>query len=252
MTFLQILSAIIGWTYFAVWSISFYPQIYENQKLKNVNGLSVDYVGLNITGYICLCIYSTAGFMDESLNVGTIHIEDLAFAYHGLLCTLIIIGQMIIFPLGDNKLSIQIIAILILLWTLTPIYFLLTETFDVWNVSVDYNAYRIIGYDKLLISFIKYIPQVYWNYKRKKTIGWNIWVSLLDLTGGILSVVQTVMDQFIQDVHPEINPVKFSLGLLTIVFDSILIFQHYYLYPQKKQTLVMDYVSMKDKGIDDI
>ncbi|CAD8141367.1 unnamed protein product [Paramecium pentaurelia] len=252
MTFLQALSTLIGWTYFAVWSISFYPQIYENWRLKNVNGLSVDYVGLNITGYICLCIYSTAGYLDKSLDVGTIHLEDLAFAYHGLFCTLIIIGQMIFYPLGDNKLSKFIIAILVILWTLTPIYFLLTQTFDVIDVSVNYNAYRIIGYDKLLISFIKYIPQVYWNYKRKKTIGWNIWVSLLDITGGILSVIQTIMDQFIYDDNNEINPVKFALGLLTIGFDSILIFQHYFLYPPKKDTQVMDYVTMKDNGLDDI
>lgn len=54
--------------------------------------MSIDYVGLNITGYICLCIYSTAGYIKPELDVGTIHIEDLAFAYHGLLCTLIIIG----------------------------------------------------------------------------------------------------------------------------------------------------------------
>jgi hypothetical protein len=28
------------------------------------------------------------------------------------------------------------------------------------------NAVSVLGYIKLFISFIKYMPQVYWNYKR--------------------------------------------------------------------------------------
>ena len=60
--------------------------------------MSIDYVSLNLTGYICLSAYSTAGYINPDLDMGEIHFEDLAFAYHGLFLTLIIIGQMIIYP----------------------------------------------------------------------------------------------------------------------------------------------------------
>jgi hypothetical protein len=48
----------------------------------------------------------------------------------------------------------------------------------------------LMGYFKLSISFLKYLPQFYWNYKRKSTAGWSIANILLDLTGGSLSFLQ--------------------------------------------------------------
>ncbi|CAD8059104.1 unnamed protein product [Paramecium sonneborni] len=51
-------------------------------------------------------IYSTAKFLDESLNVGTIRSKDLLFAYQKLLCTLIIIDQMIIYPVQNSQITV--------------------------------------------------------------------------------------------------------------------------------------------------
>ena len=45
------------------------------------------------------------------------------------------------------------------------------------------------GYCKALITFVKYCPQVYLNFKRKSTVGWNIYNILLDLTGGTFSLL---------------------------------------------------------------
>ena len=47
---------------------------------------------------------------------------------------------------------------------------------------------------KLVVSFLKYLPQSYYNYKRKSTVGWSIYAILLDLTGGVLSLLQGVLD----------------------------------------------------------
>ena len=46
---------------------------------------------------------------------------------------------------------------------------------------------------KLLITLLKYIPQVYLNFQRKSTQGWAIGTSLLDLIGGIFSLVQMIL-----------------------------------------------------------
>ena len=46
---------------------------------------------------------------------------------------------------------------------------------------------------KLLITLLKYVPQAYWNFKRKSTFGWSIGVSLFDLVGGLFSLVQMVI-----------------------------------------------------------
>lgn len=45
-----------------------------------------------------------------------------------------------------------------------------------------------LSWIKLYISFAKYLPQAFLNYKRKSTVGWAIENILLDLTGGTLSL----------------------------------------------------------------
>jgi len=79
---------------------------------------------------------------------------------------------------------------------------------------------------------VKYVPQAWVNYKRKSTVGWSIIPILLDLSGGVLSLVQLVLDSSLQSDWSGItgNPVKFLLGNITIVSDMVFIFQHYVLY----------------------
>ena len=45
-----------------------------------------------------------------------------------------------------------------------------------------------LSWIKLYISFVKYMPQAYINFKRKSTVGWAIENILLDLMGGTLSL----------------------------------------------------------------
>jgi cystinosin len=41
-----------------------------------------------------------------------------------------------------------------------------------------------------MLSGMKYIPQLYWNFKRKSTEGWSIFNIIMDLTGGVCSFGQ--------------------------------------------------------------
>lgn len=95
----------------------------------------------------------------------------------------------------------------------------------------------LMGYFKLSISFLKYLPQFYWNYKRKSTVGWSIFNIILDLTGGLLSFLQTALEAiFGQDVS--INIVKLILGIMVVFYDIGFIVQHYCLYPQAKKIAI--------------
>ena len=55
-----------------------------------------------------------------------------------------------------------------------------------------------IGYIKLIVTFVKYIPQAWFNFKRKSTLGWSIDQVLFDVTGGILSLLQLLIDASFQ------------------------------------------------------
>lgn len=95
-----------------------------------------------------------------------------------------------------------------------------------------YQLYTL-GYVKLICTFVKYIPQAWVNYKRSSTQGWSIMQILFDITGGILSLLQLVMDASLQGDWSGItgNPLKLGLSNISIAFDIIFIVQHYLLYP---------------------
>lgn len=89
-----------------------------------------------------------------------------------------------------------------------------------------------LGYVKLLVTVVKYMPQAWANYMRKSTAGWSIEQILMDLTGGVLSIAQLVIDSSLQKDWSGLtgNPVKLGLGNVSIIFDLIFITQHYILY----------------------
>jgi cystinosin len=84
------------------------------------------------------------------------------------------------------------------------------------------------------------MPQVWVNYKRKSTHGWSIWQILFDMVGGVLSILQLVIDASLQADWSGItgNPVKLGLGNVSIFFDLIFIWQHYFLYTKPKELKV--------------
>lgn len=102
-------SSIIGWTYVILWDFSFYPTAYEIIKLKRFifpnntliysgEGVKLDYIILNITGYTALCIYSTTGYYNPDLGLGLVVLEDLIFTYHSLFMSLIAFILVLYFP----------------------------------------------------------------------------------------------------------------------------------------------------------
>jgi hypothetical protein len=48
------LSNVLGWAYFAAWSVSFYPQVLQNWQRRSVVGLSFDYQSMNVLGFLCV------------------------------------------------------------------------------------------------------------------------------------------------------------------------------------------------------
>ena len=56
---------------------------------------------------------------------------------------------------------------------------------------LDFLTYA--SYIKLFITLIKYIPQVIMNYHHKSTKGWSIGNILLDMSGGLASLLQSIL-----------------------------------------------------------
>lgn len=79
---------------------------------------------------------------------------------------------------------------------------------------------------------VKYVPQVWLNIQRKSTQGLSISQFTLDLTGAVLSLLQLILDSVRGGDWLVVvaNPAKFALSNVTIFFDLLFFFQHFYLY----------------------
>jgi len=167
-------------------------------------------------------------------GLGTVKIQDLIFAYHAALISSYTWFQCIIYKRGKNKLSCFAITYTILAWVTAIALFCLEYVFKVLRPTPTFNIIIYIGYIKLGVTFFKYIPLVYWNYKRKSTQGFSIMAFLLDFAGGAFSVAQNLTDLY-DGTTNRINPIKFGLGVFTMAYDFMLMFQHFVLYKDKRR-----------------
>ena len=247
------LSHIFGWIYFFAWSISFYGQVIENYRRSSVSGLNFDFEIYNLVGFTTYTIYNIRGYISDNLGTGTIEIQDIFFAVHALVLTLITICQILYYFDPKDKLQnisqITITIILVMIWG--AILLVIVESgLEYYDPHVKndrkyiFNSLVYMGWCKVFISLIKYIPQVVSNYKRKSTIGWNIHNILLDFTGGTFSFGQNIIDAFrdefsvTSDGQPKgLNIAKFALSFISIFFDIIFMTQHFILYKDSNSDL---------------
>lgn len=243
------ISAVIGWLYFNAWAVSFLPQLYLNFVRKSVIGQSFDYVFMNVLGFFSYSIYTIAFYGVSSVqleykerygNENTVDSNDVGFAVYAFLCCVVNSYQIYRYDRGAQVASrytlfgIAIAVAVMLVWLV--ILLCGVRTSYVFNTLDILYGLSVV---KLGVSLIKYIPQVYLNYKRKLTVGWNIWNVMLDFTGGSLSVTQQLIDCATTGRWNGIagNPVKFCLGSLSMVYDVIFMTQHFCLYKENNRVL---------------
>eukprot|EP00531_Pseudo-nitzschia_arenysensis_P012806 CAMPEP_0116140248 /NCGR_PEP_ID=MMETSP0329-20121206/13739_1 /TAXON_ID=697910 /ORGANISM="Pseudo-nitzschia arenysensis, Strain B593" /LENGTH=387 /DNA_ID=CAMNT_0003635335 /DNA_START=24 /DNA_END=1187 /DNA_ORIENTATION=+ len=260
------ISAALGYIYFMAWSVSFYPQVISNFKRKSTAGLSPDFCVLNVIGFACYTAYTASFYWSSTIQelykerYGpdkeiTVQSNDVAFAIHALVLSSLTVSQILYYNfwnLSSARLSKPICAAIVGIAIVCAGYPLLLVLSKIGGKHHHDNSYfqdslgrfnwldflDLLGYIKIFISLIKYIPQVLLNFRRKSTVGWSIWNILLDLTGGTLSDLQLVLDcadlkDFSGITH---NKVKLVLGSQSIVFDLIFLVQHYCLYSGSAST----------------
>lgn len=240
---LSVISQVIGWIYFVAWSVSFYPQAWENWKRKSVVGLNFDFLALNLTGFIAYSVFNIGLFWvpyikEEFLKsnpngINPVNANDVFFSLHAVLLCLIYVCQAAVYERGGQKISWTALVLLLIGWTFALISLFLAVAKQIsW---LDYLYY--FSYIKLAVTLVKYVPQAYMNYRRQSTEGWSIGNVLLDFTGGILSILQMILQSYNNDEWRLVfgDPTKFGLGLFSVVFDILFMTQHYCLYKQPVQ-----------------
>lgn len=231
----RLVSAVCGWTYFVCWSVSFWPQVLLNSRRKAVDGLSVDFVALNVCGFACYAVYNCllylpthvrAAYMERYEEPPGVHLNDVVFAGHALVLTLVSWVQAMAYSPGGCLaldldltpatilfLAASFVAIMASLPSVGPNPFLLLD---------------VLSVVKLGSSIAKFLPQLLLNRERRSTTGFSLAQVVLDAAGSVLSVAQLLLDAAVlRSLRVCLgNPAKLGLGLVSLSYDAVLFHQH--------------------------
>lgn len=215
-----------------------------NFRRKQISGLSLDFVVLNVVGFSAYAIFTSLltwmpqvrqAFQDRNNGaLPPVEANDVVFALHGVFCTYLVAFQCMLYPLQPHEPRVRFdVAVTCVAAGICLVVGFLFAYFG----SLHWMVYiQFCGILKFLASFIKYVPQVVLNYQRKSTHGFSISGILLDFIGGVFSMTQqTLRAIMLANLSPFTkNFAKTGLGLESLMFDCILIFQHYWLYSGAK------------------
>ncbi|KAL9107631.1 MAG: hypothetical protein Q9227_007534 [Pyrenula ochraceoflavens] len=245
-----------------------------NWQRKSTYGLTIDFPTLNVLGFVCYSISTTTFLFSPLIRQQyaarnpkapepTVRFNDVAFAVHAVVLCIITYSQfwpkLWGFKVGKSQRILKPIAGIVwgsMLAVLVTMFLVLSKSKDGGHdprgwAWIDVVSTFVDSYVKLIVTVVKYMPQVRANYQRKSTMGWSIGQILLDFSGGVLSIVQLLIDSSLQDDWSGLigNPVKFGLGNVSIFFDVIFMTQHYVLYRHAGKERVEDNDSGSDEPL---
>jgi LCT (Lysosomal Cystine Transporter) family transporter len=220
-----------------------------NISRKSVSGLSTDASIMQLLNFASYAAYCSFFFFDEGIRQEyrnrhgqsseiMVSSSDVAFSLHAFLLTLVIIFQIAYY--GGYKarpinFATRYVALSILLMCATYSFCVLLRIPGFLWIDFLYMLAMV----KLVLTIATYIPQLVLNFQRKSTTGFNIWNIILDFSGGGLSLLQLILDGYdLGDIAGAVqgNWAKCLLSLISLCFDSIFFFQHFFLYKKRSVT----------------
>ncbi|CCK72066.1 uncharacterized protein KNAG_0I02810 [Huiozyma naganishii CBS 8797] len=243
---------VMGGIYVVAWSVSMYPPVTTNWHYKSTNGVSPDFVLLNTSGYMYQVISTTLqfyGWRPSSTSAsrgGKVPVEqpivttfDVWYAVHGLLLCYALLSQYILgkqlWHFSENRpVTMKPLYKKILLLSLT-LFVASTVRICVAVYTTGWDNSKLLQYTndlymlKISMSITKYIPQIRYNYARKSLKGFALKAVVLDIIGGVASILQLVYQ--LGTAHGfhwstfVSNFGKIGMALVTILFSSVFVAQ---------------------------
>ncbi|XP_035774206.1 cystinosin homolog isoform X1 [Anopheles albimanus] len=241
---LIIVSTVIGWMYTFCWTIGDYFQVWTNFKRKSVVGLSFDFLYLNVVGNFCYSTFNAVLFWNDHVEqeyfqrhpfgLNPVVPNDVGYALHAVFGNCVLIAQCLLYPSDGNVVSRPVKILIACYISLVTV----VSGLAFWGQIFWLDFLYVLSYVKLSTNLIKYFPQVYMNFKRKSTVGFSISNRFLDMGGGILSLLQMILNCWNFDDWQSIggSPVKFALGFVAILFDVLFMVQHFICYREAQHS----------------
>jgi cystinosin len=238
---LSISSEIIGWAYTIFFSVSYYPQIAHFVRTKSVKGFSLDGAHMAFISNVLYALYNWAFKLDEGLrnkyeilfgSENLIQPNDAWFASQASVASFITSTLGLYYSYRENGrvvFNYTLLGKITIAFTFIAIAILLIL---ISSNCIDF-IYLFLGFSiiKAIYSVTLYLPQLCTNYRLKSTRGFAIWGVFLDMSGGILSLIQLFIDSSNCENAGSIiwgNPSKFGIGVWSVFVNSLFIIQYVY------------------------
>jgi len=242
--YLGVLSSTFGWIYVFAWSFSFWPQIIMNCRHQSVRGLSFDLWWYNCTAYVSYFLYRFITYVQDQDHkiVQRVTFSDLAFTSLCVFATIIILLQITWYGSEGQRISDFATTIILTVWGIC-LYNILISCLGYlpwWNNS-EYSTVAYLGYVKDLLTFVKYVPQCWINFRDKTTKGWSIGYVIFDLIGWTFSLAKQCVDSVnLNDWSIMFGNIpKLVLALESMLFDFLFLVQHYVLYGSVRERSIL-------------
>ncbi|KAG7810819.1 hypothetical protein KL921_002447 [Ogataea angusta] len=249
------LATVSGWLYAIAWSVSFYPTILLNLRIRSADSISLDFAILNLLGYSCYTASIYLQVFSETVrkqfsgafggNLPLLSVIDLAYSVHGWILTVVLLSQII---LGNQWWGLKNTRTSFKFSKLVKGYYVAFGLFLLYNIYYKNQKNQLLNftlnlsYCKILVSCTKYIPQVLHNAKRRSMFGISKMQILLDLSGCFFSIAELLLRNKTTLLKLlEANRSKLGLIFVTMVFDLIFLAQfHLYKPPRKQKPNMME------------
>ncbi|KAM3511960.1 hypothetical protein MY11210_004360 [Beauveria gryllotalpidicola] len=246
-TGIKLVSAIIGWAYTLCWGVSFYPLLLSNIRRRSTEGVSIDFCLLNMLGMAAYATYNVVFFCSPVVRrqyaernpdnpTPMVQPNDVAYTLHGLAIASTIYSQFYprlwgFYTTRPAKISPWCSMTFWACILAALLGILAASAFPDSQSWMWLDVVYLVGNFKTLLTLLKYLPQVWLNYRRKSTQGLPPLPFALDIGGATLSLLQLLIDvAYSHQPAALANPVKLVLSNLLIFFDAVLLFQRFVLY----------------------
>lgn len=194
----EFVSLLIGWGYVFCWGTSFWFQVLLNYRRKSTEGLSINFLALNILGFSALVLYNALFLFSHTVQEQymqrahetkpLVRINDLVFAGYAFFMsvTTMIQASPLVGYRKDPGRKINSLTWAIIVGSVvgvglvaalipTHIFEALDVVYAASNVKVLYIKYKWNNAnEKILVTLTKYVPQALKNYENQSTEGWSI------------------------------------------------------------------------------
>lgn len=198
--------------FYVCWSLKSYPQFLLTYQRKTAAGFSIDAAFLNFFGYLTFLVYSFCTYNEtiilgqESTKDSKVQVLQVYLLIHLVICSLITFIQMFVVDGysrfrhgGKNRMNrkVHLIVSLYIFFNIMYLVLIYMNQTNVPGITVSVNEWlKSLSIFSAIFLLIRYIPQIWKNYRIARFEGISTSSVSLELAGAIALVVAIIYDGY--------------------------------------------------------